>query len=141
MGHALLALGQMTQAEEHYQNALQIRLDLEENGLAAETCAGLVRIAQTRGDTSNMEQHLEMILNYLQTASLDGTSEPARIYLTCYNALKQLGDSRAKTLLDAGQQFIQARAKTISDPAKQQSYLHRVRANAELMSTWEAQRM
>lgn len=141
MGHALLALGQMAQAEEHYQNALQIRLSLEENGLAAETCAGLVRIAQTRGDNHNMEQQLEMILNYLQSASLDGTSEPARIYLTCYNALKQLGDSRAKPLLDAGQQFIQARANSISDPAKQQSYLRRVRANAELISTWEAQRI
>jgi len=81
---------------------------------------------------------MDEILGYLQVGSLDGTSEPLRVYLTCYQVLQANGDPRADDILEEGYRFLQERAAKISDEGERRSFLENVAANREIVGAWAA---
>ncbi|MFN2302132.1 MAG: tetratricopeptide repeat protein, partial [Anaerolineales bacterium] len=133
-GHALTALGRTDQAIEAYQNALSLRKDLEQPHLVAETQAGLARLSLLQGDLSQAQSHVEAILEHLKRGSVDGTEEPARIYLTCYHVLLANKDPRADDILSKAHSLLKERAVIIEDPALRRSFLENVATHREILA-------
>lgn len=129
MGHALLALGRLDEAETTYDEARALRESMAEPVLLLETKAGLARIALARGDATAALALAEPILAHLATAGLGGADEPARIELTCFEALHAAGDPRAAAVLAAAARRIEERAARIDDAELRRSFLTRVAAH------------
>jgi tetratricopeptide (TPR) repeat protein len=138
LGHALTALGELSDATAAYQEALGLRREIGQRHLVPEPLAGLARVALLQDDPERALIHMEEILNHLETGSLDGTDEPLRIYLTCYHVLKARNDPRAEQVLEEAHGLLQERAAKITDGELQRSFLDSVAAHRELVSEWRA---
>ncbi|MEA3439007.1 MAG: hypothetical protein U9R58_01875 [Chloroflexota bacterium] len=80
---------------------------------------------------------MEEILTHLETASLDGTLEPYRIYLTCYQVLSANQDPRANEILANAYALLQERAENIADDSISRSFLENVAVNREIIKEYE----
>jgi len=138
MGHALLNLGDSEGAIEAYREALSVPVQAGPPGQIAEVRAGLARAHRLRGEQGAALAQVEEILRYLEHGHLDGTSEPLRITLTCYQVLSAQGDPRAAGVLTQGYRTLIARAEAIDDPALRRSYLENVEANREIVTAYAA---
>jgi tetratricopeptide (TPR) repeat protein len=138
LGHALAALGELTDAEGAYQEAFEMRRKMGQRHLAPEPLAGLARVALLRNDPEVALTHAERILGHLETGSVDGTDEPLRIYLTCYRVLATTADPRSDEVLSTAYSLLQERAGKIDDEELRRSYLENVSAHRELLSEWQA---
>jgi len=123
LGHALTVLDDPAGAAEAYQQSLEIRLELDQQNLAAEAHAGLADLALAAGDSEKAKTHVEFILDYLESGNLDGAFEPLRVYLTCIQVLRALEDARADAVLDIANFKLHQQAYQIDDPALKSSYL------------------
>ncbi|HET6444198.1 MAG TPA: hypothetical protein VFI27_06405 [candidate division Zixibacteria bacterium] len=77
--------------------------------------ACLARAAQAKNDLGTAGKFVEEIMSYLADGSLDGTWEPLRIYLTCYQILLASEDDRVGEILETAYQELQVRARKIPD--------------------------
>jgi len=136
-GHAQTALEVLDDALASYQTALSIWQMLEIPHLAIEALAGLVRVTALQGELTIAQSYVEEILTFLQKQSLNGTEEPLRIYFTCYQQLKCMGDDRAVIILEEGYQMVCNQAAQITDDTLRQAYLNNVRANRAIIAEWE----
>jgi len=93
------------------------------------------------------QAHVQEILGHLESDApattdvpsasghgLDGTEEPARIYLTCYHVLRASQDPRAQDILDTAHGRLQEQASTISDEQVRRSFLENVAAHREIVA-------
>jgi hypothetical protein len=69
----------------------------------------------------------------LEAHTLDGTYEPFRIRLTCYQVLRANEDARAEQVLGTAYQLLQERAAGIEDENLWHSFLEKVPAHRELV--------
>jgi tetratricopeptide (TPR) repeat protein len=138
MGHALAELNRLDEAREAYQKAADLRLSLHQYNLAAEPLAGLARVNVALGEPAQAERFVEQIMEHLESDTLDGTEEPCRVYLTCFEVLKVNRDPRAMDVLSFGYQQLQDRAKRIHDEHLRQSYLEEMPAHHALVQAWQA---
>jgi tetratricopeptide (TPR) repeat protein len=136
LGHALTGLLRLDEAGDAYRRALVLRRESAQSHLAMEALAGLARVLLAQGDLGQALAYVEEILGHLQTATLNGTDEPSRVYLTCYRALRANGDGRADDILEEAHRLLQERAARISDEHKRRSYLENVAANREIASEY-----
>jgi predicted ATPase len=134
LGHALVGLGHLAEAAAAYQQALALRRELGQPNLAMEPLAGLARVSLTQGNLHQAQAHVEEILSYLESNTLDGTEEPFRVYLTCYRVLRANQDLRAQAILDTAYSLLQEQAAKISDEEMRHSFLENVAAHREVMS-------
>jgi predicted ATPase/class 3 adenylate cyclase len=138
LGHSRFCLGELAGAAEAYQSALDIRLSQDQPLLATEPAAGLARVALASDDLPGAQQHLQLVLDYLDAGkTLDGTDEPLRVYLTCYLVLQAGGDPRAKTLLETAHTLLQARAANIPAQPARDSFLENIEYNRAILSAWQ----
>ncbi len=101
--------------------------------LAPEPLAGLSRVALNQDDPAAALAYVEEILGHLDTGSVDGTDEPLRIYLTCYQVLRTNDDPRAEKVLDTAHRLLQGRAAKIDDEELRRSFLVNVAAHREIV--------
>ena len=90
-----------------------------------------------RGDLTQALSHVEEILAHLETASLDGTLEPYRIYLTCYQVLSANQDPRADEILADAYNLILERAENIADESQRRLFLENVVVNREIIKEYD----
>ena len=140
LGHALAGLNRLAEAAETYRQAVALRHDLGEHFLAMESLAGLARVLMAEGKPAEAQAHVEEILAYLRSGSLDGTDEPLRIYLTCYQVLKMEKDPRAQEILTTAYELLQQWANRISDEDLRRSFLKNVRAHRQIMDEYQTAR-
>jgi DNA-binding SARP family transcriptional activator/Tfp pilus assembly protein PilF len=136
LGHALTGLGHLTEATDAYQRALDLRRELGQHNLTMEPLAGLARIYLAQGDLAQAQKYVVEILNHLKTATLDGTDDPIRVYLTCYHVLRAGQDPRALDVLTTAYNFLQERAAKTSNEQLQRSFLENVPSHQELLAEW-----
>jgi len=136
LGDALASLGHLDEAADAYQKALDLRRQMNEHHRANQPLAGLASVALAQGDVEGAQAHVEEILSYLETGTLDGTREPFLVYLTCYRVLQANGDSRANEVLQEAHGLLQERAAKISDEGERRSFLKNVAAHRELVSEY-----
>jgi predicted ATPase/class 3 adenylate cyclase len=141
MGHAWVGLDQPENALPVYQESLAIRRELDQPHLAMGVLAGLARANLARGDSDGAWDHVEEIIAYLEAGgNLQGTWEPLRIYLTCYQVLKKLENQRAGAFLEEAFSILQERAERIPDEDERRRYLEVVPWHRELVAEWKASR-
>jgi tetratricopeptide (TPR) repeat protein len=141
LGHARLGSEGLEEAIAAYTEALTIRRALSQQNLAMGALAGLSRTALARGDLAAAVRHVREILAYLgEGGTLDGTWEPLRIYLTCFQVLNRVEDPGAGAILQAAYDLLQDRAAKIRDEADRRSYLENVPWHREIVTAWEKRR-
>jgi len=135
LAHAQAALGQLDDASTTYQDALTLRQEMGLPHLAMEALAGLARVALRQQQPQLALTHVQQILSYLATpsATLGGTEEPLRIYLTCYHVLHAHQEPSAQDILHSAHQQLQTRANKIKDESRQAMFLQDVRVHREIM--------
>ncbi len=138
LGHALVALGQLEQAGEAYRKAVALFHECGSHHMVMEALAGLARVDLARQDLPQACVWVEEILKWLEAHSLDGTEEPGRVFLTCYQVLWASEDPRAELLLEQGYRFLQERAHKIDDPAVRRGFWENVAAHREMQREWSA---
>jgi predicted ATPase/DNA-binding SARP family transcriptional activator len=153
MGHALLGLAQsasgadqrheyLAQAADAYQRALEMRRELDQASLAVEVLAGLARVSLAQGDSESALARVEEILAFLGAADtdtghgLEGTTDPFRIYLTCYHVLLAARDPRAGEILATAHNLLQQQAAKIDDEDLRRSFLEGVAAHREIRAAF-----
>jgi tetratricopeptide (TPR) repeat protein/tRNA A-37 threonylcarbamoyl transferase component Bud32 len=140
LGHALAGLGHLDDAADAYRQAVALRRELGEHVLVAESLAGLARVCMAQDRLDEAQAHIEEILSFLETRTLDGTDEPLRVYLTCYHVLKATQDPRAETILATAHNVLQERAGTIVDEELRRSFLRDVSVHREIVDQFSAGR-
>jgi tetratricopeptide (TPR) repeat protein len=138
LGHAMAGLGFLREASDAYSQALTLRRELDQPHLATEPLAGLARLSLAQGDSAQAQTHAEEILDLLASRKLDGTAEPFRVYLTCYQVLAGSGEHRAREILIRAHTELLEQAARIPDEAQRGSFLENVAENRELVRAWEA---
>jgi predicted ATPase/DNA-binding SARP family transcriptional activator/Tfp pilus assembly protein PilF len=136
LGYVLTSLERLTEAIEAYQRALDLYHELGKRQNVTEALAGLASIALAQGDWAQAQAYVTDILDYLSTATLDGTQDPIRVYLTCYLVLRANRDARALDILTAGYNFLQGRAAKTSSEQSRHLYLENIPAHRELLAEW-----
>jgi hypothetical protein len=71
--------------------------------------------------------------------TLNGTSEPFRIYWTCYQVLSANKDPRAYEILQAAYQRLQTAASKMDEPALRHSFLENVVIHQLIVDAWAQQ--
>jgi predicted ATPase/DNA-binding SARP family transcriptional activator len=135
-GHALAGLGDLDQAADAYQQALALRRELAQPHLAAESLAGLARVALQRGNVDAAMEQVEEILRLEKARGFGGTIEPFRIWLTCYRVLKSSQDPRAGEVLAAAYERLQAQRSNIHDKDLERTFVENVAAHRELIAAY-----
>lgn len=139
LAHTLMSSGRLDEAEQTYQQVLQVSRNLEQNYLVMEILAGLLRVERSRGEIDAARQYLQEILAYLKAGgSLEGAEQPFWIYLTCYQMLQAEKDPRANEILTTAYEQLQTRAGRISNEAMRHSYLENVPEHHELIRAWQS---
>jgi len=133
LGHALAGLGRLDESADAYRQAVEVRRGLGQHSLATEPQAGLARIALARGEVALARSHVEEILRYLETGTLDGAEEAMRVYLTCYRVLDAAHDPRAGSLLSRAHDLLEERAAGSDD----RSSLENAAVHREIMAAWQ----
>lgn len=127
LGHALVGLGELDDAEAAYQASAAIRRDLEQTALGLGVEAGLARVALARGDIDTAMAHAEAILDHIDRGgSLEGTWEPLRIHLTVIEALRAAGDDRAAHVLQRSNRLLLESSEKITDADDRRSFLEEI---------------
>lgn len=141
LGHALTGLGRLSEAVDFYRQSVAIRQEIGEHHLIVESLTGLARASLLQADLATAQSAIDEVMAYLESNSLDGTEEPLRVCLTCYQVLKASGDPRARDALAAAYDSLQEQAARITDPALRRSFLENVphhrdilRATASIMA-------
>ncbi len=140
LGHALMELEQIEEASDAYRRAVEVRRDINQFHLAMESLAGLARVHFAQGALAEAQTQVEEILTYLEEHTLDGTEEPARVYLTCYQILLANQDPRAGAILNTVHHLLQKRASRINDEAMRRSFLENVAAHQQVLAELAEQR-
>lgn len=138
LGHAWVGLGQPGRAMPAYQESLAIRRELDQPHLAMGVLAGLARAELAGGDAHRAWGHVAEIIAYLDAGGdLQGTWEPLRIYLTCYQVLKQVENVRAGKFLEEAFTILQEQAARIPDGVEHRRFLEAVPWHREIVAEHE----
>jgi predicted ATPase/class 3 adenylate cyclase len=140
-GHALVELNRIPEATAAYQAALEIRIDLNQTALASEPRAGLARIALSQKDPAAALVYISPLVIFLEGGgSLDGTEEPLRVFLTCYQVLQAADDPHAAQILAMAYQQLRSRADRIADSAARRRFLENIPYHRQIMDAWDRNR-
>ena len=138
MGNIYFEINDLDAAAEDFKGALELRQSLEQPNLASEPLAGQARIALEEGDLQGAIEYINPIIEYLDRGgTLDGTEEPIRVYLTCFQVLHQAGNPRAGLILGAGYDQLQTRGAGIKNKALRNNYYENIPDNKKLLAEWE----
>ena len=138
LGHALAALGNITEATACYERAVAIRRAVSQVHLVPEPLAGLIELALARGDLPTALAHSETILATYAQTHLAGPEEPSRIILACYRSLLLAEDTRAGALIIQAAQQLRERAARLTNPDQQATLCEAVAANHTLLALADA---
>jgi tetratricopeptide (TPR) repeat protein len=138
LGHAQLESGNLELAVQAYRAAEEIRQSLNQPNLSCEPLAGLGRAALQAGDVPAASEYATRILAYLQgEGTLDGTDEPLRVYLSCYQILQAAGNPQADDILETAHALLQEKAQGIQEPALRRTFLEDIPYHREIISAWD----
>ncbi len=137
-GHAELALGRFKFAADAYSQSRDLLLELQmRRQQVLDPVAGLARVALARGDVPAALEQVELILAHMaEGGNFDGTEEPLRLPLTCYQVLHAARDPRTDAVLASAHAELTKRAEFITDLSARNSFLHNVPHNRELIAAW-----
>ena len=141
MGFALLDRGELPEADQAFEQALQIRRDLfTSSGAVVDDLAGRAQVALLTRDLPAARRLAGECLAWIEHNGMGGIEFPARVYLVLYRVLLTSEPDRAAQLLDAANSWLEKQAAAIDDPALRRTYLEAIPDHRELSATWDGAR-
>ena len=138
-GQATQALGDASAANQLLRASRDLFDQLGLPHLAIEAMAALAAAALASGDHDNALAQVQAILDRQAAgAGLEGTDEPLRIRLQCWQVLNAVADARAADVLAAAWRDLNACAGRIDDAKRRQDYLQAVPFHREIAAAWHA---
>ena len=138
LGHAYLGVNELDSAKDSYRQAFDIREKLEQTSLGTEPLAGLAHTAYLANDIETAKKHAQTILDHLNSGgTLEGTEEPTRIYLSLYQILKAVNDTRSDEVLDSAYNLLMNQVSLLSDSGSRYMYIHNVPWRHDIVELWE----
>lgn len=96
--------------------SVKIREDLNQPAYQIEAIAGLALTAFSQNRLDHALERVETILSHLSNGgTFEGAEEPLRIYLTCYQILSSIQDTRAVEIIRNGYNFLNSSLTKIED--------------------------
>jgi tetratricopeptide (TPR) repeat protein len=136
-GQAALVLGDAHAAADLLSASREQFDALEMPHLAIEAMAVLAAAALARGDRVSALASVEAILGRQAAgAALEGTDEPLRIRLTCWQVLDAVADARAADLLATAWRELSSQAERIGDPQRRQAFMEAVPFHRQIVAAW-----
>jgi tetratricopeptide (TPR) repeat protein len=140
LGHARLGLGQPDAARSSYEKALEQFQAVDVQPMAMEAVAGMARVALARGDIAQAKSHVEVLLAHRERGGVfQGSEEPLRIWLTCWQVARAANDPGAARLLAEAHAELQAQAARIADARLRHGLLHGVPCHRAILQAWAEQ--
>jgi len=137
LGYAYLLDKSYEMAKDIFQESVTIREELGQKGLALEPSAGLIQVALDTDNLSTASSETEKILLHLETGgTFDGTEEPLRIYLACYQALQKLRDPRSTTILHDAVKLLETQVSRLQDAQARQMFIQNVPCRRAIQEAW-----
>ena len=138
-GQAEQALGDAAAATQLLRASRDLFDQLGLPHLAIEAMAALAVAALASGDHDSALAQVQAILDrQADGAGLEGTDEPLRIRLQCWQVLHAVTDARAADVLAAAWRDLNACAARIDNPRRRQDYLQAVPFHREIAAAWHA---
>jgi tetratricopeptide (TPR) repeat protein len=134
-GHNLVGLGRWQEARQAYEQARTAWQLLGQQVRGMEAQAGKAQAALKLGDRTQALLMVNEVLDYLEVNGADGADDPARMFVTCYEILQQVGDERANMVRERGRALLQTRADRIHDPVLRQAFLENNPAHKTLLNS------
>ncbi|HEX6269598.1 MAG TPA: hypothetical protein VFZ43_05135, partial [Anaerolineales bacterium] len=120
-----------------YQQSLDIRKELGQPALRTEPMAGLIRVALATNDISLASNLMEELMHYFSDGGmLEGTEEPLRVYLACYEVLEKLNDPRSVTILRDAMQVLEEQTAKINDEQSRRMFIENVPWRRAIQRAW-----
>jgi len=139
LGHAQLGLGQPDAARASYERSHGQFEAVGMQAMAMEALAGLARVALAQGETAQAQSHVKVLLEHrARGGKFDGSEEPLRIGLTCWQVSRAANEARADVLLAEAHAELQAQAATITDAMLRHSFLNNIPEHREIVAAWAA---
>jgi len=136
LGNAELALGRWAAARLAYSQAQALALRID-RAFKHDASAGLSRVLLAEGDAAAAVAVLQPVLDHVAVGgTLDGTEEPRRIELTCYQALARASDPRDADWLARAHVALMTQAEAINDTTLRQGFLHNIPHHREIVAAW-----
>ncbi len=140
LGHAHLELGHLSAARTSYEQALAQFQAVDVRAMAMEAVAGLARVSLAQGDIAQAQSHMQVLLAHRENGgTFDGSEEPLRIWLTCWQVARAANDTRAPGLLTEAHDELQAQATRIAEARLRHSLLHAVPHHRAILTAWASQ--
>ena len=137
LGHGLLALNQLTEAANSYQQAYDLMQILGMKQRAVMAQAGLAEIALVRGDLAQAQLIVSAMLTHLADKKTYGINELFRVFLICFRVLEAGQDPQAQTVLTQGYHLLQERVAKIEDDHLRHSFLENIPHHRALVQAYQ----
>lgn len=126
----LIALNELTLAEQNMRAALRLRFELnQETHHLLPPQLGLAHIAYLKGNHDESQAGLKLVMAEFSAQTLDGLGDPFGFYWLCHTLLEHYSDQRANLVLKSAYQRLQTQANNIPDLKSRQSFLENVAEN------------
>src|SRR5262249_5129094 len=129
LGHARARMDQPDLAAAAYRQAVAWYITIGNAAMVVEPQAGLGRLDPAQDDCAGAQMLVEMMLPVLSERPRARVLTPFYVYLTCYDVLEAIHDSRAATVLQTGQRLLQEYAEQIPNTALRRSFVENVAAH------------
>ena len=139
LGHALLGQEKIEEAKSAYQNGLDILTEIDQTSLAVESRAGVAHSLLRMGRLAEAKDEVEKILQFLANHSVDGITEPYRVYHVAYAVLSKAADDRAETVIKEGYESLMKQVATFKNPQAAKAFLNEVEINRAIVALYQAQ--
>jgi tetratricopeptide (TPR) repeat protein len=138
LGYANLLEKNYAVAKDFFQESVEIRGGLDQQGLAFEPAAGLIQVALETNDLVTASSETEKILQHLENGgSFEGTEEPLRIYLACYQALERLQDPRSPEVLHEAVKLLETQVSKLPNAEACRMFIQNVPYRRDIQDAWE----
>jgi predicted ATPase/DNA-binding SARP family transcriptional activator len=139
IGHAMFVLGRMADAQEHFIASVSLYEQLGQSHLVPESFAGLAEIALSNQNYDKAITSVERILDIMGSQPLQGPDRLMWIYLTCYQVLSKVQDTRAAEIIEKAHQILDYRADPIPNESLRTSFLDQIQENKQISEIWKKQ--
>lgn len=135
-GRALLDGGRLEEAQAWLRQARDLRLELGQPHMAAESRAFLAEALAATGDLPHAAAEAGEALAYLEEGQLEDMEDELRVLLAVYRALDAAGDARAPGVLSRAYNALAVAAARLDKPSRTR-YLADVPWNQAIVKLWE----
>lgn len=138
LGNIAIETQDWENGELAYENAIRLYEEMALPHYVVESKSGLVCAYLAQQKSTEIPQLLSEILAYLDAGGrVSSVEEPVRVYLTCYQALEALGDSKADDLLQQAYDLINQQLARLPDQQTRRGYVDNIPFHRAVMVAWQ----